>query len=67
MSSFDFDVSEKDVAGAEHISKVSRQLIAAFVRKSRTDHITKAALAEKLGLIESTVGENAAWKLKPYA
>jgi Helix-turn-helix len=56
MSSFDFDVPEKDVAGAEHISTVSRQLIAAFVRKSRADKITKAALAEKLGLDKSTVG-----------
>lgn len=56
MSSFEFDVSEKDAAGSEHISKVSRQLIAAFVRKSRAERITKAALADKLGLDKSTVG-----------
>jgi len=55
MTSFDFDISEKDLAGADYITRVGRQLVAAFVRKARKDKITKAELARRLDLDKATV------------
>jgi len=55
MNSFEFDVSEKEIAGAEHISRVGRLLVAAFVRKFRTEGITKKALADRLGVDKSVI------------
>lgn len=50
MTLFDFDLSEKDMAGADHVMRVGRQLVAAFVRKAREDKITKSELARRLDL-----------------
>jgi transcriptional regulator with XRE-family HTH domain len=55
MTSFDFDVPEKDMAGAEHVMRVGRRLVAAFVRKAREEHITKAELARRLDLDKASV------------
>jgi plasmid maintenance system antidote protein VapI len=55
MNSFEFDVSEKEIAGAEHVSRVGRLLVAAFVRKCRNEGITKKALADRLGVDKSVI------------
>lgn len=55
MTSFDFDISEQELAGAQNITAASRRLIAAFVAKCRSEKLTKAKLAERLGLNKSQV------------
>ena len=55
MTSFSFDISEKDLAGAQFISKASRRLIAAFVQKMRTEKLTKQQIADLLEVDKSTV------------
>ncbi len=48
MTSFDFDISEKELAGAEHIIRVSRRLISVFLKKVTAEKFTKAELARRL-------------------
>lgn len=55
MTSFDFDIPEKDLAGADHVARVGRKLIAAFVKKARQDGLTKSELARRLDLDKATV------------
>jgi plasmid maintenance system antidote protein VapI len=55
VTSFSFDISEKDLAGAQFISKASRRLIAAFVQKMRTEKLTKQQIADLLDVDKSTV------------
>jgi predicted XRE-type DNA-binding protein len=55
VTSFSFDISQKDLAGAQFISKASRRLIAAFVQKMRTEKLTKQQIAELLDVDKSTV------------
>ena len=55
MTSFDFEISEKDLAGAEHVSRVGRQLVSAFVRKARSEKISKAELARRLDLDKASI------------
>lgn len=55
MTSFEFDISQKDLAGAQFISKVGRRLISAFVKRMRDEKITKKQLADLLEVDKSTV------------
>lgn len=55
MTSFSFDISEKDLAGAQFISKASRRLIAAFVQKIDKEQLTKQQIAVLLDVDKSTV------------
>lgn len=55
MISFDFDLPEKDMAGADHVARVGRKLVAAFVRKARQDGLTKAELARRLNLDKAMI------------
>lgn len=55
MTSFDFDLSEKELAGADHVMRVGRQLVAAFVRKARKEKISKAELARRLDLDKAAI------------
>jgi predicted XRE-type DNA-binding protein len=50
VTSFDFDISEQELAGAQHITAMGRRLIAAFLHKMRTEKLTKAKIAERLGV-----------------
>lgn len=55
MNSFEFEVSEKELAGAEMIELVSRQLIAALVQQGKSTGMTKAKLAAMLEVDKSTI------------
>jgi transcriptional regulator with XRE-family HTH domain len=55
VTSFDFEISAKDLAGAEHVTRVGRQLVAAFVRQARKEKITKAELARRLDLDKASI------------
>ena len=55
MTSFDFDISEKDLVGGQFVSKASRRLIAAFVQKMRDENLTKQRIADLLEVDKSTV------------
>lgn len=55
MTSFDFEISEKELAGAQHITAMSRRLIAAFIQKMRTEKLTKRQVAERLGVNKAVI------------
>lgn len=55
MTSFEFEICEKDLAGAEHITDVNREIVSAFVRHCKDNGITKSMLADRLGVNKSVV------------
>ncbi len=50
-----FNLSEKELAGAEHVLNTNRMLAASFIRKCKAEKLTKAAIAERLGVDKSVV------------
>lgn len=55
MTSFDLDISDRDLAAARYITRVQRHLILQFLRKGRELHLTRADVARKLDVDKSTV------------
>jgi len=55
MNYYDLDASEKELAGADYLARVQRELIFAFLRKAKAQNLTKAKLARELGVEKSTI------------
>ena len=55
MTVFEFDFNEVELSGAEHIVNVNREIVAAFVNRCKNDGITKAKIAERMGVDRSVV------------
>lgn len=55
MISFDFDLSEKEVAGSTAIMRFGRKLAGAFARKARTEKLTQAEIAARLEVDKAVV------------
>lgn len=57
MTSFDFEISEKDRAGADFVQKAGRRLQEVFVRKCQDEKLTKVEVARRLDVDKSTVSK----------
>lgn len=55
MNSYDFELSEKEVAGSTAIMRLGRKLASAFARKARAENLTKAMIAERLDVDKAVV------------
>lgn len=55
VTSFDLDLTEKELSGAEHISAVGRELISAFMRKVKEEGLKKQEVADLLEVDKSVV------------
>ena len=54
---FEFDVSEKDLAGAAFVLETGRHLAAGFISQCRSKGMTKKQIADQLGIDKSTVSK----------
>ena len=55
MTSFDFDIPEKEISGADTIIRFGRKLAHAFSKKARSEKLTKAEIAQRLDIDKAAV------------
>lgn len=55
MTSFDLDISDKDLAAALFMTKLNHQLMNDMARKQKSERLTKAEIAQRLGINKATV------------